>query len=156
MYNLFKYLHSNNGDNMNISSLMSSNIISCDFNTSVLEVSKLMIKNNVVLVIVGDRVITDRDLLKILINGNDIVLYHYCVEFISIDINSSILLCFDLMSYYKIKRLIVINKKEIVGVISLSDLIGINDEMFLNTFNCIYENMVDIRQYDSNIDDFLL
>ena len=76
---------------------------------------------------------------------------------ISIDENDSIINALKLMNKFKIKRLIVTNKKEIVGILSLSDILNYNlDNGILNTIKSIYEIKDNKLNDNPEVDEFYL
>jgi len=63
----------------------------------------------------------------------------------------------EIMSEYKIKRLIVTDNKKVVGILSLSDIVGkINNDKFVNVFKSIYEIDKNENDFEEEIDEFYL
>ena len=135
---------------------MSKNIIYCNVNSSIKEVSILMKDNNIGFIPIKDKdkfvgVITDRDICLSLGNIksiNDCVRSFMTNSIICIDLNSSVDEALNLMSKYKIKRLLVKEKDNIIGILSLSDILN----------NCKCENILDTYRsifyiHDNNINE---
>ena len=103
-------------------------------------------------------VITDRDIVIKCIYNKDNNLYGYINNnVIYIDDDNDISDALLLMNKYKIKRLIVKNKKEIVGILSLSDILNYNvDNNFIDTIKSIYEIKDNNINDNNEIDDFYL
>lgn len=145
MYLLLIIVNNSNGEIMKIKDIMSKNIISCKLNSTIYDVSKLMKKYNIGFIPIIDNglkgVITDRDIVIKCIYNKDNNLYGYINNnVIYIDDDNDISDALLLMNKYKIKRLIVKNKKEIVGILSLSDILNYNvDNNFIDTIKSIYE-----------------
>ena len=147
---------------MKIKDLMSKNIISCNLNSTIYDVAKLMKENNIGFIPIIDNeligVITDRDIVIKCIYNNDINIKSYINDnVICIEEDNDIKNTLNLMSRYKIKRLIVTKEKEIVGILSLSDILNNNiDNNFINTIKCIYELKDNKINNNSEVDEFYL
>ncbi len=152
---------------MNIDTIMSKDLIVASIHDNVETVATLMKKYDVGFIplvlnkkIMG--VITDRDLVVgMLANHFDI---HHSVEnymtkqIISIDVHKSIVEAINLMGEQKIKRLIVTNRKKVVGILSISDLINtdINPDIIVKNLKQIGEIYRNIDRFDTEIDEFYL
>ena len=146
---------------MKIKEIMSKNIISCKSNSTIYEIANLMKKHNIGFVIIIDNnlkgVITDRDIvIKCLSNNDTNILPYINTNIISIEEDNSIEEALNLMSRNKIKRLIITKEKEIVGILSLSDIISNTNINTLNTIKNIFELKNNQLNKDSEIDDFYL
>lgn len=145
-----------------IKDIMSKKIISCKSNSTIYDVAKLMKKYNIGFIpVIDDKllgVITDRDIVVKCLFNNDIFIKSYInTNIISIDENDSIINALKLMNKFKIKRLIVTNKKEIVGILSLSDILNYNlDNGILNTIKSIYEIKDNKLNDNPEVDEFYL
>ena len=147
---------------MKTKDIMSKNIISCKLDSTIYDVANLMKKYNIGFIPIIDNglkgVITDRDLVSKCIYNQDINIKSYINNnVISIDEDKDINNALKIMSKYKIKRLIVTKEKEIVGILSLSDILNYsnNNELF-NTIKSIYELKDNYINNNNEIDDFYL
>lgn len=147
---------------MIIKDIMSKNIISCKSNSNIYDVAKLMKEYNIGFIPIIDNnligVITDRDIVIKCIYNNDINIKSYISNnIISIDENKNIKNALNLMKGKKIKRLIVTKEKEIVGILSLSDILNnSNDNEIINTIKSIYEIKDNKLNKNPQIDEFYL
>jgi len=152
------------GDLM-VKDIMTYNIISSDLLSSFKDISILMKNNNIGFMPIKDKnkyigVITDRDVclaLPNINNINDSIKSYITNNIIYIDINSSIDDALKTMSKNKVKRLLVKEKDNIVGILSLSDILNYtNNKNIINTYKsifCIHNNNNNII---NEIDDFYL
>lgn len=126
MYKCIKISNNIIGDYMKVKDIMSKNLIICSNDINVINISRIMKKYNTGFIpikknkkIIG--VITDRDIVINIISNkvnNDSSIENYVNNnIIHIEENSSIDKCLNIMKKNKIKRLIVVNKEKIVGVI---------------------------------------
>ena len=115
-----------------IKDIMSKSIIFGDEKSSIKEISKLMKMHNIGFIPIKNNkgiagVITDRDICLACedINTTESPALDFASKkIICIDISESISSALKLMSKYKIKRLLVKNKDNIVGILSLSDILN--------------------------------
>ena len=142
--------------------LINKNIISCNIDSSVSEVSKLLKEYNIGFIPIKDNneyvgVITDRDISLIIPNLktiNDSIKPYITNNIISININSNIDDALDLMSKEKVKRLLAKEKDSIIGVLSISDILNYKcDNKILNTYKSIFGISDQVRERLSQIDD---
>ena len=78
-------------------------------------------------------------------------------QVISIDIDSRIEDALKLMSKHKIKRLLVKENDDIVGILSLSDILNYtNQESLISTFKTIFSLKNNRKENTSEIDEFYL
>lgn len=147
---------------MKIENIMTKNIISCKLDSTIYDVSILMKKYNIGFIPIIDNglkgVITDRDIVIKCLYNNDINIKSYINNnIIYIDYNKNIFDALNLMSINKIKRLIVTKKKEIVGILSLSDILNYsNDNKIIDALKSIYELKDNKLNNNSKIDEFYL
>lgn len=146
---------------MKIKDIMSKNIISSKSNSTINDISKLMKKYNIGFIpIIDDKligVITDRDIVIKCIFNNDYNIKSYINRnIITIEENNNIEDALKLMSTNKIKRLIVTKEKEIVGILSLSDILNTNIDNIINTIKSIYEIKDNKFNNNPEIDEFNL
>lgn len=147
---------------MKIKDIMSKKIISCKSNSTIYDVSKLMRRYNVGFIPVVDNdligVITDRDIVvKCLYNNDDTIKSYISDNIISIDEDDNIDNALKLMKDNKIKRLIVTKEKEIVGILSLSDLLNSSNNInIIDTIKSIYEIKDNNFNNNPEVDEFYL
>lgn len=148
-----------------ISEIMSKKIIFSSIENSIKDVSKLMKENNIGFIPIKEKdeyigVITDRDIclaIPTIENVNDSIKSYITNNIIYIDVNSSINEALNIMSKYKVKRLLVKEKDNTIGVLSLSDILNYaNDEMLINTCKSIFYIHDNNSSYISEIDEFYL
>ena len=161
-YKLGKY---SNGDKMRIKEIFNKGLISADVNASVYDVANLMKKHNIGFIpitnnqsIVG--VITDRDIvINAIANNcdcNQSIEDYINKNVIKIDYNREIHDALSLMKQHKIKRIIVMDGEQIIGVLSLSDIIKTNEKEVLDTIKTIWTIDDKDRLKDAEIDEFYL
>lgn len=141
---------------MKIKDIMSKDVICCDINDSIKDVCDLMKKYDVGFIVVYDNdnvcgCLTDRDI--ILNYGNEIKDI-ISSNLITIKPSDTLRFAAEVMGENKIKRVIVMDKEDACGVVSLSDLIRYID---------CYEEIKKIYSIDRNdeyqevsVDDFEL
>ena len=138
MYKCVKISNNIISDYMKVKDIMSKNLIICSSDINVINISNIMKKYNIGFIpieknkkIIG--VITDRDIVINIIsnkvNNNSSIESYVNSNIIHIEENSSIDECLNIMKENKVKRLIVVNKEKIVGVISLSDILNCYDDL---------------------------
>lgn len=106
-------------------------------------------------------VITDRDLVigavANKVDPTSSIENYITHRVVYIDQNASIEGLLELMATYQIKRVLITNKKEVVGVITLNDLLKhINPTQFVETLQKINKNDFHETQEDLEIDSFYL
>lgn len=146
MYKLFSLINNIDGDTV-INDIMSKKIIFSNIDSSISDVSKLMKDNNIGFIPIKDNnkyvgVITDRDVclaIPTLKSINDGIKSYITKDVVYIDVNSSIEDALNMMSKYKIKRLLVKEKDNTIGVLSLSDILNYtNNSNIINTYKTIF------------------
>ena len=147
---------------MKIKDIMSRNIISCNSNSTIYDVAKLMREYNIGIIPIIDEdlmgVITDRDIVIKCVYNNDPSIKSYISDnIISIEEDKEMESALKLMKEKKVKRLIVTKEKEIVGILSLSDIIkNSNSKEIINTIKSIYEIKDNMFNENSLVDSFYL
>ena len=146
---------------MLIKDIVKNNLITCNEDSTIENVCELMarynigfipIKNN--LKIIG--VVTDRDIIVRAIAKTEITLSNIIsYEIVDIDINQSIDEALKLLRNNKIRRLLVKDFNNYVGVISISDIIkkDSNNKNIIPTLESIYEDQINI---EPEVDEFIL
>lgn len=164
--NIFCFLfYTINGEIMSLKDIINNNIIVCNINDDVSFISSCMRDNDIGFIPIVDRnrivgVITDRDLACRIFNneldGN--ITDYMSRDIVSVDINDSILDVLNKMKKYRIKRIIVTDNNKVIGVVSISDILNIdefNEEVF-NTIKSIWKIGPNIHKYESEVDEFYL
>ena len=154
-------------DYMKVKDIMSKNLIICSSDINVINISNIMKKYNIGFIpieknkkIIG--VITDRDIVINIIsnkvNNNSSIESYVNSNIIHIEENSSIDECLNIMKENKVKRLIVVNKEKIVGVISLSDILNCYDDLnkVTEVAKVIWSTTKSDDNYKTEIDEFYL
>lgn len=167
MYKCIKISNNIIGDYMKIKDIMSKNLIICSSDINVINISNIMKKYNIGFIpieknkkIIG--VITDRDIVINIIsnkvNNNSSIESYVNNNIIHIEENSSIDKCLNIMKKNKVKRLIVVNKEKIVGVISLSDILNCYDDLdkVTEVAKVIWSTTKSDDNYKTEIDKFYL
>lgn len=166
MYNLSNLSNNKNGDFM-LEAIMSKDIISIKEESSIQEVAAKMLAYDVGFLpitrknkIVG--VVTDRDIattvFKNTTNLDTQVKDYMHKHIISCDKNKDILDVLQMMRKEKIKRILITDKKRVVGIISLSDIINNTNffEEILKTLREIFTINRNTDTYKTEIDEFYL
>lgn len=148
-----------------LNEIMSKNIIYGNINDSFKDISKLMKKHNIGFIPIKDDnnyvgVITDRDIclaISSIKSTSDPIKDYITNNIISIDVKSNIDNALDKMGKYKIKRLLVKEKDNIVGILSLSDILEFsNDDNLIYTFKTIFYIHDNDHLNTAEIDEFYL
>lgn len=164
MHKIYVFINNINGEIM-IKDIMSKKIIFSDINSSIKDVSTLMKKNNIGFIPIKSNneyvgVITDRDIclsIPTLKNINDSIKSYMSNNVIYIESSENIYNALKLMGKYKIKRLLVKDKNNIVGVLSLSDILNYtNDFNVIETCKEIFYIHDNKKEFNVEIDEFYL
>lgn len=148
-----------------INEIMSKNIIYGNIDSSIKDISILMKNNNIGFIPIKDKknyvgVITDRDICLSLSNIkslDDSIKPFMSKRLIYVDINNTINEVLNIMSKEKIKRILVKDKKSVMGVISLSDiLMYYNNNKILDTIKDIFYIHDNRNIGSAEIDEFYL
>ena len=127
---------------------------------SIKDVSKKMQLHDIGFMPIKDQnqiigVITDRDIVIRALAGNKTELKDVISSnIVSIDINQDVNEALNYYRKYQIKRLLVTNNNEFVGVLSLADVLKSNDDkLLLETFKSIYktdsnDNHVSVESFE--------
>lgn len=165
MYKCVKISNNIISDYMKVKDIMSKNLIICSNDINVINISSIMKKYNIGFIpieknkkIIG--VITDRNIVINIIsnkvnNDSNIEIY-VNNNIIHIEENSSIDKCLNIMKENKVKRLIVVNKEKIIGVISLSNILNCYDDLdkVIMVAKAIWYTTKNNDNYKMKIDDF--
>lgn len=167
MYKCVKISNNIIGDYMKVKDIMSKNLIICSSDINVINISNIMKKYNIGFIPIEKKkkiigVITDRDIVINIIsnkvNNNSNIESYVNSNIIHIEENSSIDKCLNIMKENKVKRLIVVNKEKIVGVISLSDILNCYDDLdkVTEVAKVIWSTTKSDDNYKTEIDEFYL
>lgn len=144
---------------------MTYKIISASVDNSIKDVSKLMKKHNIGFIPIKDKenyigVITDRDIclsIPTLNNINDSIKSYITNNIIYIDSYSDIDNALKIMRDNKVKRLLVKEKDNIIGILSLSDILNYtNNKNIINTYKTIFYIHDNNSSLISEVDEFYL
>ena len=149
---------------MKVKDIMNQNIITANKNESIYDIAKKMKEYDIGLIPICDKkkiigILTDRDIcIKILANKDLENIESYLTKnIITIEKEEDIKEAQKQMEKNKIKRILVTEKEEIIGIISLSDIIeNIEDSSILNTIKTIFKKEVSLREKTAEIDSFYL
>ena len=151
---------------MNLKTIMTKNIITIQKIDSIKTASFLMLKNEIGFLPVLENdtligVITDRDIVIkgcTTLNVENKVQSIISNKAVTIDINKNISDCLKIMQKEKISRLIITSENQIVGIISLFDLLKIEklETEIIKTLKIIKENKINNKEPLPSIDDFEL
>lgn len=164
MYKQEFLINNINGDFM-INEIMSKKIIFGQINDSIKDISNLMKKNNIGFIpIKNDNkyigVITDRDIclaIPCINNVNNSIKSYITNNIIYIHSNSTIDEALKLMSKYKVKRLLVKEKDNIIGILSLSDILNYTNNInIMDTYKSIFFLTNNSQNNTPEIDDYYL
>ena len=148
-----------------IKEIMTYKIISSNINNSIKDISLLMKENNIGFIPIKDNdnyigVITDRDIclaLPTINNINDSIKSYITNNIIYIDVNSDIDNALKTMGSNKVKRLLVKEKDNIVGILSLSDILNYtNNKNIINTYKTIFYIHDNNQSTIAEVDEFYL
>ncbi len=164
MYKLKKYINTINGDNMKVKDIMTKNLITCDCESSIHQISQKMKEYDIGFMIITNQkkiegIITDRDIVIEMIANYDHKVKDYLTKKVqTINQSETIDYALEVMKKKKIKRLLVIDKLKVVGVLSLSDILNKTEETdkLMDTLKSIYSIKVNINEENVSIDEFYL
>lgn len=126
--------------NMKVKDIMSKSMVTANINNKISEVSHMMKEYDIGFIPIEDNgdfigVITDRDIvIRALAKGVSVdeEIDKYITHYItSISSDADIDEALELMSEEKIKRLLVEEKRQIVGILSLSDILSVQDNNYV-------------------------
>lgn len=112
-----------------VADVMNTNLVKCNLGDTIAEVANILIKNNISSVVVDDwegivGIVTERDFVKIWDGKNPCTaadLMH--TELLSIEKESTIQDAVEMMGRHHIRHLLVRDGDEIVGIVSLRDIL---------------------------------
>lgn len=152
------------GDYM-INEIMSKKIIFGNINDSIKDISNLMKNNNIGFIPIKNEnkyvgVITDRDIclsIPTINSVNESVKSYITNNIVYIDIDSSIDDALNEMSKFKVKRLLVKENDNVIGILSLSDILNYtNNKNILGSIKTIFYIHDNNQSSIAEIDEFYL
>lgn len=164
MYNKNKLENNIIGDYM-IREIMTYNIIIGNKDNTFKDISSLMKEHNIGFIPIKDKdeyigVITDRDIclaIPTIDNVNDSIKSYITNNIIYVDADSDINKALNIMSNNKVKRLLVKDKDNIIGILSLSDILSYtNNNNIINTYKTIFYIHDNDHSTIAEIDEFYL
>lgn len=117
-----------------VADVMETDLVKCQMGDSIEDIAKIMIENNISSVVVEDwegviGIVTERDFVKMW-GGKDprtaADLMH--TELLSIDKENTITVAVEMMGKHHIRHILVRDQDEIVGILSLRDILQIAPE----------------------------
>ena len=164
MYKKPVLINNINGDNM-INEIMNSKIIYGNIDDNIDKISKLMKDNNIGFIPIKNNeeyigVITDRDLalsISSIKDKGDNIEPYITKDLFCINKDDNIEDALNIMKKHKVKRLLVKEKDNIVGVLSLSDILNHTDDCeIIKTIKCIFSIKDNTFNESAEIDEFYL
>ena len=164
MYRKYILINNINGEIM-IKDIMSKKIIFSNIDSSIKDVSNLMKENNIGFIPIKDKneyvgVITDRDIclsIPTLKTINDCIKSYISNNIVCIGVNDNIEDALKLMGKYKVKRLLVKEKDNTIGVLSLSDILNYtNNNNLIDTYKSIFYIHDNHKEFTPEVDEFYL
>lgn len=149
---------------MQAKDIMTTSVIVVDKEIDIFDIAKIMKENDIGFIPVSDKqkiigVITDRDIVVKVLANKDTKIYNYITkDIITCNIDDNIDTILTIMAESKIKRLLVIDDKKMVGIISLSDIINIDcsNQDKLISIQSIWSISKNDQSHDLEIDEFYL
>lgn len=149
---------------MLVKDLMSKNLITSNIDESIHQIAQKMKKYDIGFMPITDDkkiigILTDRDIVIEMISNYDHDITKYIKKnIIVIDEGRKVEEAIDIMRKKKVKRLIVVDRKKVVGIISISDALEIKEyEMqCLDALKCICKIVPIKKEVDTEIDEFYL
>lgn len=149
---------------MQAKDIMTSSITVVNKENDIFDIAQIMKENDIGFVPVCDKqkiigIITDRDIVVKALANKDTKIYNYITkDIVTCNINDSIDMILTTMAENKVKRLLVVDDKKVVGIISLSDILNINynNQNKLKSIECIWSINSNTQATKLEIDEFYL
>lgn len=149
---------------MQAKDIMTSSITVVNKDNDIFDIAQIMKENDIGFVPVSDKqkiigIITDRDIVVKALANKDTKIYNYITkDIVTCNINDSIDMILTTMAENKVKRLLVVDDKKVVGIISLSDILNINynNQNKLKSIECIWSINSNTLATKLEIDEFYL
>lgn len=167
MYKKNNLINNINGDKMKVEEIMTKNVVIADKSESIHHIAAMMKKYDIGFIPIRDEkkiigVVTDRDIACTIVANNcdiDNKIESYINRSIkSIEKDETTMEALSIMSENKIKRLLVTDKKRIVGVLSISDIINGDSKNpeIISTLKRIWTITHTSNKFEAEIDEFYL
>ena len=149
---------------MDVETIMTKDIVVASIQDNIKALSSLMKKYDIGFLPLADGnhitgVITDRDIALACANGmnsSSKMTSYMSEQMVTISASDSISDALEKMGQYKIKRLLVVTEKKVVGILSLSDIVNHQTEGVLDTLKKIWEIDKNKPIFHTEIDEFYL
>lgn len=149
---------------MQAKDIMTSSVIVVDKNRDIFDIAKIMKENDIGFIPISDRqkiigVITDRDIVvKVLANKDTKINNYISKDIITCNVEDNIDTILTIMAKNKVKRLLVVDDKKVVGIISLSDILNINcsNQDKIISIQSIWSISKNDQSHNLEIDEFYL
>lgn len=149
---------------MQAKDIMTTSVIVVDKKIDIFDIAKIMKENDIGFIPVSDKqkiigVITDRDIVIKVLANKDTKIYNYITKDIIIcNVDDSIDTILTIMAESKVKRLLVVDDKKMVGIISLSDILNTNysNQDKIISIQSIWSISKNDQSHNLEIDEFYL
>ena len=152
---------------MKVEEIMTKNLVIADKSESIHNIAAMMKKYDIGFIPIRDQkriigVITDRDIACMIVaNNSDIdnkIESYINKNLISVEKDETTMEALSVMSENKIKRLLITDKKRVVGILSISDIINGDSKNpeILSTLKRIWTITHTSDPYQAEIDEFYL
>jgi len=147
---------------MKVNEIMTKGVVVCDKSTYVKDVGVKMKQYDIGFIPVSEDkdiigVITDRDMVIRNAALDDEIASYITPRVITIEPNADIEEAAKLMGQEQVKRLLVKEGKQLVGVVSFSDIINhCDDQTIINTLKKIWTISRNTDEYHTDVNDFYL
>lgn len=149
---------------MRVKDIMTKKLITCEIDNTIHQIAQKMKEYDIGFMIITNQkkvegIITDRDIVIDMIPNYDHEIRNYISKKIhTINQSETIEYAMEVMKKRKVKRLLVIDKLKVVGVLSLADILNKTNEedKLLETIKSIYSIEVNINEQNVEVDEFYL
>ncbi|MEI3529584.1 MAG: CBS domain-containing protein [Bacilli bacterium] len=149
---------------MQAKDIMTTSVIVVDKEIDIFDIAKIMKENDIGFIPVSDKqkiigVITDRDIVVKVLANKDTKIYNYISkDIITCNVDDNINTILTIMAESKVKRLLVVDDKKVVGIISLSDIINIDcsNQDKIISIQSIWSISKNDQSHNLEIDEFYL
>lgn len=145
--------------------MVNKNIIVGNINNSISDIASIMKIHNIGFIPISNNqkivgVITDRDIVINCIsnncNCNEKIENYINRNVIHIDWNREINDALNIMAKEKIKRILISDNMKLIGILSLSDIINLEEKKVLETIKIIWEIKDNNKNIEPEIDEYYL